>query len=152
MPAFLKDVVSPEMYEKWLGPKATAHVKRDSKRAQSGVTNSLYKEAIHAAVILSNGLDAYTGELLDWKLISTYNNEESKKGKHGYKASLAMLPTVDHVSAGATEGSFCICAWQTNDEKHDLSTERFFELCMKVLRPAGYSVEKSAGSAGASAG
>lgn len=143
MPVFLGEHISVEAYEKWLSRKAAAHVKRDRKRGQSGTTQSLYKEAIHAAVILSEGKDAYTGESLDWTLISKYDNEESKKGRHGYKAGFALLPTVDHVNAGATEASFRICSWRTNDAKHDLSIEDFLSLCKKVLIHAGHSVAKS---------
>jgi hypothetical protein len=142
MPPFLDGVVSPEAYERWLVRKARAHVKRDRERGHSAPTVALYKEAIHAAVVLSEGVDAYSGERLDWKLISRYNNEESKAGRHGYKAGFALLPTVDHVDAGATEASFRICSWRTNDAKNDLSLEAFLELCQKVLTHAGYSVQK----------
>ena len=142
MPKFLEGVILPEIYERWLGRKAMAHVKRDRRRGISAATISLYKEAIHAAVILSEGLDAYTGEELNWTLLSKYNNEESKAGRHGYKAGFALLPTVDHVSAGATEASFRICSWRTNDAKNDLSLEAFIELCQKVLIHAGHSVKK----------
>jgi len=144
MPSFLAEAVSADAYERWLARKAAAHVKRDRKRSQAGVTQSLYKEAIHGAVALSEGRDAYTGEDLNWKLISLYKNEESKAGRHGYKAGFALLPTVDHVSAGATEASFKICAWRTNDAKNDLSSSAFIELCEKVLRHAGYTVAKGA--------
>lgn len=142
MPKFLEGKVQPEAYEKWLSRKAKAHIKRDRNRGNSTPTVSLYKEAIHAAVVLSEGLDAYTGERLDWTLLSKYNNEESKAGRHGYKAGFALLPTVDHVSAGATEASFRICSWRTNDAKNDLSLEMFIELCQKVLTHAGFSVQK----------
>ena len=144
MPSFLAESVSEEAYERWLSRKAAAHVKRDRGRLQTGVGQSLYKEAIHAAVVLSEGRDVYTGEQLNWKLISTYKNEESKAGRHGYKAGFALLPTVDHVSAGATEASFRICSWRTNDAKHDLSISSFLELCEKVLVHAGYSVARGA--------
>jgi len=140
-PAFLSEVVSPDAYERWLQRKAAAHVKRDRARGRT-VTRPLYKEAIHAAVVLSNGFDSYTGESLDWHLISTYRNEESKAARHGYKSGFALLPTVDHIDAGATESSFKICAWRTNDAKNDLSPEQFVELCSKVLIFAGYSVSK----------
>jgi hypothetical protein len=140
MPDFLANSVSAEAYERWLVRKAVAHVRRDRGRDQLGVTVSLYKEAIHAAVVLSQGKDAYTGESLHWHLISKYNNSDSKKGRHGYKASFALLPTVDHVNAGATEASFRICAWRTNDAKNDLSVEDFLSLCQKVLVHAGYKV------------
>jgi hypothetical protein len=141
MPAFLVSDVEPELYERWLTRKAVAHVARDRKRNRT-CSVALYKEAIHAAVLNSEGKDAYTGEPLNWKLISKYNNEESKKGRHGYKAGFALLPTVDHVSAEATEASFRICGWRTNDAKNDLSLEAFIELCQKVLDHAGYQVKK----------
>ena len=54
MPAFLSESVSAEAYERWLTRKAAAHVKRDRKRSNSGVTQSLYKEAVHAAVVLAD--------------------------------------------------------------------------------------------------
>jgi hypothetical protein len=142
IPAFLEGMVDSDAYVRWLGRKAAAHVKRDRDRGQSAVTRPLYKEAIHAAVLLSDGRDACTGEVLQWRLISTYKNEDSKAGRHTYKSGFALLPTVDHVAAGATEASFRICAWRTNDAKSDLSPEEFIELCIKVLVHAGYSATK----------
>ena len=142
MPSFLVGKVQPEVYERWLNRKAMAHVKRDRKRGHLAAIRAQYKEAIHAAVLVSGGKDAYTGEKLDWGLISTYNNEDSKAGRHKYKAGFALLPTVDHVAAEATEASFRICAWRTNDAKNDLSLEDFLKLCVKALQHAGYSVRK----------
>ena len=142
MPPFLEQIVNPGVYERWLRRKAMAHVKRDRNRGRT-CTVALYKEAIHGAVVLSGGKDAYTGEALDWKLISTYRNEDSKKGRHGYKAQFASLPTVDHVMAEASEGSFRVCGWRTNDAKNDLPLAEFLELCEKVLKHAGCRVERS---------
>jgi hypothetical protein len=141
MPAFLEGNVTPAAYERWLHRKAAAHLKRDRKRGRA-CTGAAYREAIHAAVVLSGGRDAYTGEALRWDLISTYKNEDSKKGRHSYKAGFALLPTVDHVAAEATEASFRICGWRTNDAKNDLSLNSFLELCQRALRHAGYRVEK----------
>jgi hypothetical protein len=139
LPKFLAGLVSPEAYERWLVRKAAAHVKRDRKRGHS-CTGSAYRDAIHLAVEESNGLDAYTGESLDWTLISTYKNEDSKAGRHAYKASFALLPTVDHVDSAVTTASFKICSWRTNDAKHDLSIESFVELCRAVLTHRGFKV------------
>ena len=139
LPTFLSGVVAPEAYERWLTRKAAAHVKRDRKRGHT-CSNATYKEAIHAAVVLSSGVDAYTGENLDWLLISTYKNEDSKRGRHAYKAGFALLPTVDHVSSDATEASFLICSWRTNDAKNDLSVDAFIDLCRKVIAHAGFQV------------
>lgn len=135
MPPFLEGVVTAEAYGRWLNRKALAHVKRDPGRGHSTdtATRALYKEAIHAAVALSGGSDAYTGERLDWHLIGTYDNDESRVGRHQYKARFAMLPSVDHLDAGATEASFRICAWRTNDAKHDLSVDAFLDLCRRVV-------------------
>lgn len=85
--------------------------------------------------------DAYTGEELDWSLISQYDNDLSKEGRHHYKAGFALLPTVDHLTASASSASFRICAWRTNDAKNDMSTETFVGLCATVLIQAGYRVE-----------
>lgn len=141
LPAFLSDVVTEQAYERWLTRKAAAHLRRDRKRGHTG-TGALYREAIHAAVVLSRGKDAYTGETLDWHLISTYRNEDSQLGRHAYKASFALLPTVDHVDATATEASFKICGWRTNDAKHDLSLSSFLDLCEKALLFAGYRIDR----------
>lgn len=139
LPDFLIDLVSEQAYERWLTRKAAAHAKRDRARGHTCAPGQ-YREAIHAAVLCSGGKDAYTGETLDWHLISTYCNEDSQQGKHAYKARFALLPTVDHIDASATEASFRICGWRTNDAKHDLSLSSFLELCEKALLFAGYRV------------
>ncbi len=141
MPSFLEGVVEPEAYEHWLIRKAAAHVKRDRKRGRK-CTGSAYRAAIHRAVVRSGGKDAYTGEKLDWHLMSTYDNEHSQRGRRAYKARFALLPTVDHVEGEATGTKFEICAWRTNDAKNDLSLESFLDLCQKVLAHAGYFVER----------
>ena len=92
-PAFLDGTVSQESYERWLLRKAAVHVKRDRKRGHT-CAGAAYRNAIHEAVVLSGGNDAYTGEKLDWSLISTYDNDASKTGRHAYKAGFALLPTV----------------------------------------------------------
>jgi hypothetical protein len=107
------------------------------------VAGASYRDAIHHAVLRSEGRDVYTGEMLHWHLISQYKNEESKAGRHGYKAGFALLPTVDHVDASSSSAAFCICGWRTNDAKHDLTANEFVELCVRVLKNAGYSVERA---------
>lgn len=143
LPSFLNGVVSPSAYDRWLRRKAAAHVRRDQKRGHLDAVYSSYRKAIHSAVLESGGKDAYTGEALDWHLISKYDNRDSKEGGHRYKATLAMLPTIDHVDAASTTSKFRICAWRTNDSKNDLTFEGFVALCTKVLVNAGYVVERS---------
>jgi hypothetical protein len=93
----------------------------------------------------SSGLCRYTGETLDWSLISTYNNEESKKGRRAYKAKFAKLPSVDHVGDGLIEPDFVICGWAVNDAKGDLNLADFLALCKKVLKHHGALPEPSHG-------
>lgn len=88
---------------------------------------------MHAAVVASKGLDHYTGEALDWHLIGTYCNESSKAGRSVYKATMALLPTLDHVLMEDGQWDFVVCAWRTNDAKNDLSHSEFVELCRKVV-------------------
>lgn len=117
LPPFLSGVVSQEKYIRWLGRKAAAHIKRDKKRGNATAINEAYKVAIHRAVMESGGRDKYTGEELKWELISRYDNTESKKNRRHYKASFALLPTVDHVGDGLGAVDFKICGWRTNDAK-----------------------------------
>lgn len=133
LPPFLDGIVSREAYVRWLQRKAVAHVKRDRKRANRAALVSDYKRAIHRAVCASDGRDAYTNESLDWHLISTYDNDESKQGRRGYKAKFGLLPTVDHVGDGTGPADFAICGWRTNDAKGDLTLEEFVVLCARVV-------------------
>jgi hypothetical protein len=139
---FLEGQIKLPDYERWLARKAASHLKRDRKRGYEGVTGAAYRDAIHQAVAQSKGRDTYTGEELHWNLLSRYDNEDSQRGRHVYKAGFARLPTVDHIDSSVKNSGFCICAWQTNDAKNDLSHQDFLELCKKVLLHEGYKVHK----------
>jgi hypothetical protein len=132
-PDFLSSRVTQESYERWLRGRAAAHVKRDRGRGNTTATNEAYKIAIHRAVSHSGGQDHYTGEELDWSLLGRYSNEESKANGRRYKATLALLPSVDHVGDGLGEADFKVCAWRTNDAKNDLSHDEFVALCRRVV-------------------
>ena len=131
LPHFLIDVISQAKYTRWLSAKAKAHVKRDRK-LQPYITEIEYKKKIHEAAVLSEGKDAYTGESLDWSLLSTWDNDKAKE--HGYKSKFALLPSVDHVSERRGPTVFTICAWRTNAAKNDLSIKDFVQLCEKVIK------------------
>lgn len=133
LPEFLDGIVSREAYVRWLQRKGEAHTRRDRKRGNVGCSVSKYKRAIHRAVCASNGSDSYTGEKLNWQLISTYNNDESKQERRSYKAKFALLPTVDHLGDGTGKADFKICGWRTNDAKGDLTLEEFVALCTRVV-------------------
>lgn len=140
-PPFLPTIITTKQYKDWLQDKAMTHCRRDRKRGNSTATISEYKTAIHNAVIASNGLDDYTGEPLDWTIISTYSNEQSKLGRRQYKKNFCLLPTVDHVGDGLGAADFRICGWRTNDAKNDLSMDEFLGLCKAVLQHHGYSIQ-----------
>ena len=134
LPDFLVGSCSREHYLRWLQRKAAAHVRRDRRRGNPEARQAEYKEAIHGAVLNGGNRDAYTGEKLDWSLISTYDNQESKRRGRAYKKKFALLPTVDHVGDGSGSPDFLICSWRTNDSKNDLDLAEFLALCRRVLK------------------
>ena len=142
LPQFLTGIILEQDYEKWLYRKTNSHFKRDRNRGNEESTRESYRLAIHNAVVNSNGLDAYTGEKLNWSLLSQYNNDESKTGGRKYKQGFALLPTLEHIGDGTGQANFLICSWRTNDAKNDLNLEEFHELCARVLKHAGYQVTK----------
>jgi hypothetical protein len=131
--------VDQATYIRWLRRKAAAHVKRDRQRCDYEITGEEYRRLIHKAVEGHGTHDFYTGEKLDWSLVSTYSNEDSKLGRTTYKAGFAMLPTVDHIAGENGRYDFVICAWRTNDSKSDLDHAEFVELCRKVIARADAS-------------
>jgi hypothetical protein len=140
LPECLANRVTAAAYRRWLHRKAMAHVRRDRGRGAKSASVADYKSAIHRAVIFNGGADAYTGEQLDWALISRYDNEESKIQRRGYKHKFGLLPTVDHLGDGTGPASFKICAWRTNDAKNDLPLSEFISLCQRVLEHQGFVV------------
>jgi hypothetical protein len=144
LPVFLEGVITQAHYDRWLHRKAMAHIKRDRKRRNEEAINEEYKLAIHRAVEESQGKDAYTGEPLDWTLLSTYDNEESKAHKTQYKKRFALLPSVDHVGTRKGPTEFRICGWRTNDAKNDLSYQEFGDLCRKVVHAANQGMHRVA--------
>jgi hypothetical protein len=92
-----------------------------------------YKEQIHSAVSRSGNVDYYTGLPLDWSLISTFDNDDAKKGRSEYLSRFANLPTIDHVRDPDGNLNFLICSWRVNDCKSHLSEAGFIQLCREVL-------------------
>jgi hypothetical protein len=125
LPSFLKGVASQGKYGKWLQRKAASLVKRDKKRAFKNISVQNYKEQIHDAVCRSKGKDAYTGDALDWKKISTYKDKK-----------IPDLPSVDHCHA-RDGGGFKICSWAINDMKNDMSESELMEACRVILNHLG---------------
>jgi hypothetical protein len=111
LPECITGVCDQKKYDRWLQRKAEAHVRRDRKRGR-GTNHSVseYKQAIHAAVLNSGHLDHYTGEPLDWSLISKFDNAEAKSGKSEHKKRFWFLPTVDHTLDEHGKLKFVICS------------------------------------------
>jgi len=81
LPYLLADIVTHETYERWLRRKAQQHVRHDRQRGNKTAIGELYRNAIHDAVKESGGLDAYTGEKLEWNLIgNTATMCQKKRG------------------------------------------------------------------------
>lgn len=142
LPYFLVNKVTQEVYLHWLRRKAQAHVRRDRHRGNETAIGESYRLAIHSAVLECAGRDYYTGEELDWSLISQYDNAKSQEDGRKYKHGFALLPTIDHVGDGTGAADFKICSWRTNDAKHDLEMPAFLTLCQAVLEHHGFVVIK----------
>ena len=121
-------------YEKWLAKKAKSIRKRNKiKDKIEKYSTENYKIAIHKAVCESAGKDFYTGEKLDWSLISKFDGKEAKKDGIKYIKKFALLPTVDHYT-NRNNLDFVICSWIVNDAKSHLSHDEFISLCKKVIK------------------
>jgi hypothetical protein len=142
LPEFLSKKVTYEAYVRWLRRRAQAHVKRDRGRGNKKAIGESYREAIHKAVEASSGLDAYTGEALNWRLISHFDNDEAKEHGRRYKRKFALLPTVEHVGNGKSRPDFKICGWRTNDVKNDLTVAELVSVCRAFLKHQGCSVDE----------
>ena len=132
LPSFLVNIISDKEYKKWLQRKSQAHFRRDKKKRYNDISISLYKTLIHKAVELSRGYDDYTGEKLDWHLISKYNNKDSQNSGVEYKRAFSNLPTVDHELKNK-RNKFKICSWKINDIKSDLTLNELLIECKKLI-------------------
>ena len=136
LPQFLESTdLKRGEYAHWLHRKAQSHARRDGRRWGKKISASEYKQAIHEAVLGSDGLDFYTREPLEWSRIGKckYNNDEAEQGGIEYRKKLARLPTVDHEDPEADEPVLRICGMQTNDCKSNLNLEEFKDFCRKFL-------------------
>ena len=125
---------SDKDYSDLLRKKAEAVTRRDKRRGgKYSVKEAI--EAIHQAFHRCNGFDPYDGSKLDPELLGTYSNERSKERGPAYKREMAMLPTVDHVTAEPVP-DFEIVSWQTNDAKGDMPPEEFIAYCRRVVHVA----------------
>ena len=135
IPDCLKPKVSDEnIFRKWLHRKAMSIRNRDRKRNVPVLSLSLMKQAIVSAIERSNGHDFYTGEPLDWHLISKWVGSEEGTSANDYRRKFWMLPSVDQDFTDASKTAFHICSWRMNDSKNDQSIAEFLQLAAKVQK------------------
>lgn len=128
LPEFLKNVVYRNKYANWLGLKAKFYVKRDRNLGNDDASVEEYKQALHAAVCASNGLDDYTGQGLRWDLLGQHVNSYKDD-----KKELDQAPSADRVGDARSDPEFKICARVTNNAKGSLSEQDFLDLCRHVV-------------------
>jgi hypothetical protein len=90
-----------------------------------------------AAIEKSNGCDFYTGEPLDWHLISKWVGLAEGTSANDYRRKFWMLPSVDHDFDDPAKPVFHICSWRMNDSKNDQSIAEFLQLAVRVQKHQG---------------
>jgi hypothetical protein len=135
IPECLKPTLSDEdAFRKWLDRKAASVRKRDMKRNLPVHSLSAMKEAIVDAIERSEGRDFYTGEALDWHLISTWVGAEEGTSASVYRRRFWNLPSIDHDFTDPAKTAFHLCSWRMNDSKNDQTIEEFLALADAVRR------------------
>jgi hypothetical protein len=136
LPDFLKGRIPEHVYDNWLNERANTLRHRDIKKNRPyavATTKGQYKEKIHKAVNEAGQFDPYTGDALQWELISTWDSEKAKQGGDEYKDKFLLMPTVDHKDPKSTTLEFEIVSWLINDCKSGLDPAQFVALCKKIV-------------------
>lgn len=120
--------VDEAAFLRWLHRKAQAHVVRDRERGLQGISVAKFKEAILRAVVEAEGRDYYTRQLLDWHLISTWDNVKASQKRAMYKREFWNLATIDHDFADRDKPVFHLCSWRLNDSKGDQTIDELLAL------------------------
>lgn len=109
------------------------------------MTRLEYCRVLHAAVRRSEGLDYYTGEVLDWSLIATLSPKPTGRKD---MVRCGGRPSVDHY-AGPGYPDYKLCRADTNHAKAYLGHGSFVALCRKVVAHADrQEAERAAKRAG----
>jgi len=135
--------ITRTVYKRWLNKKANAHRKRDKRRcARRGrrfeYTAVDYRRAVHRAVWMSLGFDAYTGEYVHWNLLKD-DLAKDGGGKAGVeeRRRTALRPSIDHPNPTSASPRFVICSARTNDCKSDLTVDELKKFARLILKPRG---------------
>ncbi len=138
-PAFVKNVITDVQYRTWLTRKAKYIIAQDRSRKRACVTNAterLYKELIHKAVCQAGEFDPFTGETLQWELVCTWDDSNTKNLDESIFKEFALLPTVDHVDPYGRGIDFEICSWHINRSKSNLTPQEYVAFCKTIIAHA----------------
>lgn len=138
LPVFLSGICAPAVYRKWLDTRAKQEYKRDvalKRPCAAAGSKSLYKQAIHDAVVAGKAIDPFTGCALRWDLIETWGNA-APKDRANREKEFSLLPTVDHTDPSSPVIGFEICSWLVNDSKGNLSAKEYVDYCGRVVAHA----------------
>ena len=122
------------MYIKWLNKRARQLHDRDLAQGRPyGIAGSRasYKAEIHAAVLAAGLFDPYTGEMMKYELMGTWDTSVDQP--EGYSKKFRLLPTVDHVDPWGTELHMEICSLRINRCKGGLTPDEFIDVCGRVV-------------------
>jgi len=137
LPAFLTGICTEDVYLKWLDKRAEQLYVRDRDQGRPyGVTGSktIYKKTIHATACAAGLYDPYTGQLMKWELLGTWDTGAAKDSGEWitkYK-EYYLLPTVDHSDPYANDLELEICSWRINCCKGGLTPQEFVDVCNRV--------------------
>jgi hypothetical protein len=135
LPQFLEGVCTQQQYSKWLLARAKELYKRDRRNGRPCAlhsSRSLYRQAIHAAVCAAGLIDPYTGDILAWAKIGTWDTTKGNDNHEIFVKEFTLLPTVDHIDPSMKDLHFEICSWLINCCKSNRTPEDFIGICRKV--------------------
>jgi hypothetical protein len=141
LPAYLQDIYTVSSYAGMLKLKARNLRNRDRRNKKPVALKysvAKYREKVHGAIMDGGRTDPYTGETIDWTLISKWDGVAGKdRGipnllAVGFDKSLYLSPSIDHVYPDSDELELEVCSWIANSCKSVLNPAEFIALCGKV--------------------
>ncbi|MGB7569428.1 MAG: hypothetical protein WBM07_16315 [Chitinivibrionales bacterium] len=134
LPPFLVGILSLKDYHYWLRQEAHHLRNSDLKLKRSyALENSLtaYKQKIHQGVLDGGEFDPYTGDKINWNLISKEKPHKKNDFIANYLNDHALQPAVDHINP--EEFGFEICSWISNQSKSCMTSDQFVDFCRRVI-------------------
>ena len=122
------------MYLKWLARESSRFFNNDMKHKIKSISRLEYKDAIHKAVLKNKDIDAFTGNLLNWKLLGKYDSKMAREHGRSYKVLYGDIPTATLINGGAGHTNISICAWKVDECKGELNFNEFSEICNAVSK------------------